>query len=113
MNAPLFPAGQRPADPAAPSSFAERTGVMADAPAPEPMSDEDKETLKRLQGMKSEQDNADSRPNDDNFTHYVHLADGRIAKSRSAAGTVYSENVDDGNGNKVEKFTAITGVHAR
>jgi hypothetical protein len=74
------------------------------------MSDEDKAKLEQLQAQHAEDVRQESMPTEDNATHTVLLADGRVVLARSGAGTVYSENKDDGTG---EKFTGIIGVYPR
>jgi hypothetical protein len=75
------------------------------------MTDEERAQLKALQERSVAEENEESEPNEDNFTHHVHLADGRVVKARSGAGTVFSE----GRGTKddPERFTPIIGVYAR
>jgi hypothetical protein len=97
-GAELAPAGQRPDDPAAPSTK---------------MSDSDRETLKRLQAQDTSERDERSRPTEENATHFMHLADGRTVPALSGAGTTYSEMVDDGNGGQKEKFTSVIGTYAK
>lgn len=94
----LAPAGQRPDDPAAPSQR---------------MSDTDREQLKRLQAQDASERDEASRPTEENATHFMHLADGRVVPALSGSGTTYSEMVDDDNGGKREKFTAVIGTYSK
>jgi hypothetical protein len=75
------------------------------------MTDEDKAQLAELQAKQAEDKRADSEPTEDNFTHYVHLADGRVKMARGAAGSVYSEGA--GTQDEPEQFTPVIGVYPR
>lgn len=77
------------------------------------LSDDERAQLKKLNERQSEEDRKASEPTEENFTHHLHLADGRTVRSRSGAGTVYSETVRDDNGNEVEKFTPVIGAYER
>src|SRR5450755_1085388 len=72
------------------------------------MTDEDRANLKTLQEKQNEEFRKASEPSETNFTHYLHLSDGRVVRSLSAAGTVYSEG--KGTQDDPEKFTRVVGA---
>jgi hypothetical protein len=75
------------------------------------LSDDEARQLTELQEKKNRQHTRETEPSDDNFSHYVHLADGRTVKALSGAGTTYSEGA--GTQDDPERFTRIVGIYEK